>query len=97
MKHPDTPVGAVLIRAKMSQREVATILRCTVLTAHRYVHGTNPTKLNQVRVDTVVKVLNALVDSQKLPLKFSSRGADRERRAAAIKKIQLHIDNIIRG
>lgn len=98
MKQTDSPLGNALTRSGLSQREASVILRTTLLTAHRYIHGQVPQATLRARFDTTVSVINALVDAQKLPLKFNAYNKDeRVRRAAAIKKLQAHIDNLLRG
>ena len=93
----DNEIRDAVARAGITQREVADLLRVTLLTAHKYISGKPINSGRLARVKLVTHVLNALVDSGKLPLKHTNRGEGKEKRVAALVKLQKHIDYLLRG
>lgn len=83
--------------AKLSQRELAELLRVTLVTAHRYVHGQEAQSKLLERQRLTHTVIEILLMQEKLPLRYSTRGEDKIKRKAAIAKIQQHIDARLRG
>ena len=97
MKQEQNELSRATTAAGITQREVAKLLRVTILTAHRWLHGRPIQTRSLARHDAVIRILNECVVRQKLPLRYSGRGEDKVRREAAIHKLLTYIDERMRG